>query len=170
MLPWNCILYSYLSLLHIKWKRLSVDSPSRNVPSLSVFSPKSRQRMSRRHDVVPWRHMMTKWHHIVTSRDVMTLHHIMSYDKVNLPWGQPIWKSENHIFQPSDLDLWPWPSDLYEILSRSIPPPNFESVCSTVQTGEFWQTHRHTHRQDGFHTLDRWRGREKSAEMLLLCI
>ena len=60
-------------------------------------------------------------------------------------------------------DLWPWPCNLSEILSRSIPPLNLESVRSTVQPGERWQTDRqtHTHRRDRFHTLNRWRRRER---------
>ncbi len=110
---------------------------------------------------------MTKWRHGVTSCDVMTLHHMMSYDmtKWTCP-GQPIWKSENHVFQPSDrtltFDL--WPSNFSKILSRLIPTPNFESVRSMVQPGERWQTDRQTHthipRRNRFHILDRWRGRE----------
>ena len=42
-----------------KWKRRSVDAPSRDVPSLSVFLLKSRQRMPRRHAVTSWRRAMT---------------------------------------------------------------------------------------------------------------
>ena len=79
---------------YLKWKRLSVDRPSRGVPSLSVFLNKSRQRMSRCR--------------AVTSRDVMTLLHMTSYYLTK--WtctDQPISKSENHVFQTSDLDLWP---------------------------------------------------------------
>ena len=34
---------------HNQWKRLSVDAPSRNVPSLSVFLPKICRRTSRHH-------------------------------------------------------------------------------------------------------------------------
>ena len=41
-------------------------------------------------------------------------------------------------------DLWPWPSNSSEILSRSTPPSNVGSLCQTVQPGERWQTHRHT--------------------------
>ncbi len=59
-------------------------------------------------------------------------------------------------------DLWPWPSKSSEILSRSMPPPNFAigSLRQTVQPWERSQTDRHTHRRDWFYTLDRWRGRE----------
>ena len=53
-----------------RWKCLSVDAPSRDVPSLSVFFSRSCQRTSR--------------HHAVTSRDVTLWHHI-SFDDINLP-------------------------------------------------------------------------------------
>ncbi len=121
-------------LLHVEMKPPERWAPSCNMPSLSVFLPKTRQRMSRRH--------LTSWHcammshdvrchekklsHAVTSRDVMTLHHMMSYDigydKVNLLRSTYLKIRKS----PSDLDLdpWPWPSNLSEILSRSIPPPN----------------------------------------------
>ncbi len=36
---------------HGEGKRQSVDVPSRTMPSLSVFFPESRQRMSVRHDI-----------------------------------------------------------------------------------------------------------------------
>ena len=44
---------------HLKWKRLSVDVPSRDVPSLSVYLPKSCQMTERRHAVTSWRHTVT---------------------------------------------------------------------------------------------------------------
>ncbi len=107
-----------------KWKRLSVDAPSRDVPSLSVFLPKSRQRMSRRH--------VTSWRRAVTSRDVgCPTHDVIWYEpaQVNLSENPKIM-----FFKLATLtfDLWPWPSNLSEILSRSIPPPNFESIRSTL--------------------------------------
>ncbi len=106
--------------------------------------PKSRQRMLRCRAVTSWRDVTLlpkdiKW------RDIMKLLHMTSYWMTKRTCtDQPIWKSENHVFQPSDLDLWPWPSNLSEILSRSIPPLNLESVRSTVQPGERWQTDRQT--------------------------
>ncbi len=62
-------------------------------------------------------------------------------------------------------DLWPWPSNLSEILSRSIP--NFATVSQTVQPWECWltdgHTHRHTDTLDRFYTLDCWRRRKRYA-------
>ena len=71
----------------IQWKRLSVDGPLASCPPCQYYCQKT-------------------WHHAMTTYDVVTLHHTTSYDMTK--WtctGQPIWKSENHIFQPSDLDL-----------------------------------------------------------------
>ncbi len=60
------------------------------------------------HNVIPWRHM-TSWHHR-TGQDFTWSH---SNKKV---------LRKSHFFVPMTLtfDLWPWPSNLYEILSRSI--------------------------------------------------
>ena len=56
----NCVEPWQVNKYYCKWKRLSVDAPSRDVPFLSVFLPKSCQMTSRRHAVM--------------SRDVMTSH------------------------------------------------------------------------------------------------
>ncbi len=99
--------------------------------------------VQRCHDVTPWRHV-TSWRHTVRSHDII----IMS------------WQSEPAQINPSEnpkitffnlatlsFDLWPWPSNLSEILSRSTPPPNFWSVCQTVRLWESWQTHTHAYTQ-----------------------
>ncbi len=47
----------------------------------------------------------------------------------------------------STQQLWPM-TLIFELiwdLSRSIPPPNFGSICQTVQPWERWVTDRHTH-------------------------
>ncbi len=41
-------------------------------------------------------------------------------------------------------DLWPWPSRVFEILSRYNPPLNFRSIPQTVQPWGRWQTNTHT--------------------------
>ncbi len=82
-----------------------------------------------RHDVMLWCHMtsgvMTNW--------LCVIH--------------PSETSEITFFNLATLtfDLWPWPSNSSEILSRSMPPPNFGSVCQTVQPLERWMTDRRTH-------------------------
>ncbi len=148
------------------WKRLSVDAPSRDVPSLSVFLPKksskdvntSRCDVTWRHDIVPWRQVTSQrystWHHIIWPREPA---------QINL--------SENHAFQPSNLDL--WPTTLTFELIRDIVKVNpstksgvctFNGSAGKALTDEHTDTqkHRHTDRRDRFHTLDRWRGREWS--------
>ncbi len=121
-------------------------------------------------DVMPWRHTMTSWRRTVTSRDV-------TWRQVSWQTGSVIHPSETSeitFFNLATLtfDLWPWPSNSSEILSRSTPPPNFGSVCQTVQPWERSQTdtrtHTHTDRRDRFYTLDRWRGREICTLISLL--
>ena len=72
--------------------------PSRVVPSLSVFLPKSPPNshsicMTSRH---VWHHDVTTWRHMT--------------EQVIPNWmctGQLIWNFKNRVFQSSDLDLWP---------------------------------------------------------------
>ncbi len=125
--PWMQLFYNFWDRLlkmlhmffchHMKWKRLSVDEPSHDVPSLSIFLPKSRQRMSRRH-VTSWSY--TTWCHMIWQSEPA---------QVNLSENPKI-----TFFNLATLtfDLWPWPLNLSEILSRSTPPPNFESIRSTI--------------------------------------
>ena len=134
-----------------------------------------RQRMSRRH-------ALTSWRRTTTSRDVMTSycdvtwrHAVTSYD-VRLQSGttqdNPSGTPENDVFNMATLtfDLWPWPSNLAEILPRSITTPNFVTLGQTVRLWERSltdrQTHTHTERRDPFYTLDRWRWREWSMNLL----
>ncbi len=49
-------------------------------------------------------------------------------------------------FQHGNLDVWPWTLNSFEILSRSIPMPDFRSVAQIVQPLKRWLTDRHTHR------------------------
>ncbi len=59
------------------------------------------------HDVVPWRHV-TWWRGAVTSwRHAGTSYDVRCHDKLAL-CNSPIWNFGNHVFQPGDLDLWPW--------------------------------------------------------------
>ena len=121
--------------------------------------------------VALWRHM-TSWHCAVTSGDVTTLLHMTSYYMTKRTCtDQPIWKSENHVFQPSDLDLWPM-TLTFELIRDivKVNPSTKSGVCTfngsagKALTDEHTDTqkHRHTDRRDRFHTLDRWRGREWS--------
>ena len=102
-------------------------------------------------------------------RDVMTLHHMISYDmtKWTCP-GQPIWKSENYVFQPSDLDL--SPITLTFKLIRDIVKVNFSIkfwVCTFNGSAGRALIDTHTHRRDRFHTLDRWSRREARSVVML---
>ena len=56
-------------------------------------------------------------------------------------------KLRNHIFDLVTwiFDLWPWPSNSSEILSRSIPIWNFVSICQAVWPWERWRTDRRKH-------------------------
>ena len=136
-----------------KWKRRSVDAPSRDVPSLSVFLPKSCQRMSKRHAVTSWRRTITS-HDVMTSYCDVMWRHMTSGVMTNCVI-HPSETSKITFFNLATLtfDLWPWPLNLSEIISRSTPPPNFGSVCQMVQPWERSQTgtHTHTHRRDWFH-------------------
>ncbi len=125
----------------------------------SIFAQKSfnyvKTSCTWRHDVVPSRHM-TSW------CDVTWRHFVMT-ECTNINLSET---SEITFFNLATLtfDLWPWPLNLAEIISRSFPLPNFVTLGQTVQPWERWltdtQTHRLTDRRDRFYTLDRWRGRE----------
>ena len=129
-----------------KWKRLSVDAPSRDVPSLSVFLPKSRQK-----DVkTSCRDVMTSYHDVTWRHDVMPWRHMTSGVMTNwLCVIHPSETSEITFFNLATLtfDLWPWPLNLAEIISRSFPLPNLVTLGQTVQPWERWLTDTQTHRQ-----------------------
>ena len=88
--------------------------------------------MSWRHDVILWRHDVIPWCHITsqchTMMQKLKTHHITIFDLVTLTF-----------------DLWPWPSNLSGILSRSIPVSNFVTVRQSVQPWECPETDRQTH-------------------------
>ncbi len=83
--------------------------------------------LSQRYQMMSWRHMM--WH-----------------DKENLHRSthQKIW-----LCDPVTLtfNLWPWPSNVAEIISWSFLTPNFMDLGQTVKPWERWRTDTQTHRQ-----------------------
>ena len=119
-------------------------------------------------DVTPWRHV-TSWRLAVTSHDIRW-HDKMSL--CNLHRSHHKKMSENHVFffkmASLTFDLWPWPSNLSEILSKAMFLPNFRSVSQTVQLWEHWQTHRQTDRHtDGTDFIPSKNGRESHEKMTL---
>ncbi len=84
-----------------------------------------------------WRDVM--WHDGMTSDDVYSWQNVQRFN--------PSETSEITFFNLVTLtfDLWPWPSNSFEILWRSMPPPNFGSLCQTFQLWERSQTGAHTH-------------------------
>ncbi len=70
------------------------------------------------HDVT-WRDDIFPWCHYVTPK--VSVWYL--FTQIRKPWKSCFW--------PGDLDLWPWPSDLFKI-SRSILVPNFVTICQTV--------------------------------------
>ncbi len=105
-----------------------------------------------RHNIMAWRHM-TLWCHSVISRDMMSWHDVRwRHDR--------IYKDLTHqkLRKSRFSSWWPWPSNSSEILSMSMPPPNFGSLCQTVRQWEGLQTDTHTH-TDGTDSIP-WRGRE----------
>ncbi len=90
--------------------------------------------------VVSRRHAVTSWCRAVTS-GVMTKWLCAIYI------GHTIGKSRKITFfkiATLTFDLWPWPSNLSEVLSKAMFLPNFRSVAQTVQSWERWQTDRQT--------------------------
>ena len=100
-------------------------------------------------DVMPWCHMMsgimTKWLCAIyichTIRD--DIKRSQCYFNLNMSHHKK--KSENHALRNGSLDLWPWPSNLSEMLSKAMFLPYCRSVAQMVQPCEHWQTDRHTH-------------------------
>ncbi len=118
--------------------------PPATCPLCQYFAQKSSKdvKMSRhdvmwRHDVVPWRHM-TSWCDVTWCPFVMT-------ECTNINLSET---SEITFFNLATLtfDLWPWPLNLAEIISRSFPLPNFVTLGQTVQPWERWLTDTQTHR------------------------
>ncbi len=161
---------SYLQSL---WKRLTVDAPSRDVPSLSVFLPLLTQTFHTLQQLMSYnviRHNTVNVHytspcdvHAMTSRrdvtwrydvmwrhDITVWHHMTSYVMTVSLHGPSHQKCRKFTFSNMatlTFDLWPWPSNSSKILSRSTYPQNFGSVCHSVHPWERWLTDRHTDAQ-----------------------
>ncbi len=138
------------------WKRLSVDEPCCDMPSLSVFLPKSCQSTLRRHAVTSC--------HKVTSHGVIC-HHKMDLCNLYRSHHQKVWKWH--------LSKWQfWLLNSSEILSGLTPPPNFTSVGQMVKLRECWQTNTHTHTdaRNQFYTFDCWSVREKICEKICMLL
>ena len=119
--------------------------PSCAVPSLSVFFT---ERLS--NTIMVWHHM-TSWRGVAS---YLTLHDFLCHGRereyIVTKWIHtgPFWYTKNDVFQYGDLDLWPWTSNLAEIL-RSIAKPNFVTLGQTFRLWERSLTDRHTHRKTG---------------------
>ena len=79
-----------------------------------------------------WRHDFILWHHMMS-------HHTPKWFYMGISFRQ---KPGNHIFFIVTLtfDLWPWPSNMSMMLSRSISRPISKSICQTVWPWEWLQT------------------------------
>ncbi len=119
--------------------------------------------------------ILTPWRHGVTSRDVTWRHditvwrhmtfHVMTVS-LHGPSHQKYRKFTFSNMATLTFDLWPWPSNSSEILSRYIHPPNlgpYFKPFSRESADRQTDTHTQTHRRDRFHTLDRLRGREQCS-------
>ncbi len=138
-----------------KWKRRSVDVPSRDVPYLSIFWPQRRQ--------------MRSWRHAMTSCDVMTSCCDTTWCQLSCQNGSAqstqVTSSKNPIFKCGDLDLWPmtltfklgW-DFIMVILHTKFRGPKSNGSARRELTNR--HTDGHTDGRDRFYTLDRWRGRE----------
>ncbi len=129
-----------------KWKRLSVAWHALSCRALFGFLSKD----------VKLCHHMTSWRHSVMS---MASHDMAEW----ICTDKPIWNSENHIFQPSDLVLLTYDLDLQ---THSIAKVNISTklyICALNGSAMRSLTYEHTNtdRLDQFYTLDCWRGREK---------
>ncbi len=109
-----------------QWKRLSVDAPSRDVPSLSVFLPHRPSNTDIPHNATawtanylkswchavgvtftPWRHAIdVTWRHVTSWHPGVTSNDILCHDSGSI-WAIPSEVSKIHVFQHGDLDLWP---------------------------------------------------------------
>ncbi len=119
---------------------LLLDHLSMKTPS--VVTPLFVSFLARRRQI--WPHVS---HDIMMSHRNITWHHMTKWIGV----GKSISNFENHVFHPSDLDLWPYPR------------------CCQGQHLQFWvhmsngspvrvltDEHTHTDRPDRFYTLDSW--------------
>ncbi len=96
-----------------------------------------------RHDVTPWRHVtsydvMTSWQDVTLGHDIAPMTYISyGFNQIRTSWKSCF----------LSCDLWPWPINLSEILTRSIPLLILESVCQTVWLWEHSWTDRRTDRK-----------------------
>ena len=130
---------------HNRWKCLSVDAPSRETLSLSVFLPKSRQRMSRRH--------------AVTSRDI-------TWHQVSWQNGSVQYLHRSHHKNKSESgDFHLWPATLifklvWDIVIVKCPTKFWVRTSNSSVGRALTDKHTHTDARDRLYTLDRWCGRE----------
>ncbi len=103
-------------------------------------------------------HAMMSCCDVMTSRCDVTLRHISWHNNSSLQSRQSHnKKSENHFFFQNgeelnfdkinwtlNFDLWPWPPNSSEILSKAMSTPNFSSLAQMVQPWECWQTNTQT--------------------------
>ncbi len=102
------------------------------------------------------------WRHVTLRCDVMWRYGVTSH-KVSIhvlrEWiytGHPMWNSENHVFQPGDLDLWPMTFELIQDIGKVNPctkswvsASNGSIVRALTNRHTHTQTHRHTDAQTG---------------------
>ena len=129
----------------------------RALPRCALFGSILGQKLLR--DVKTSRRDVT-WRRAVTSHDVRC-HDQMALCNLHRSHHKKSRKITFFKMATLTFDLWPWPLNLSEILSKAMFLPNFRPVAQTVQAWERWQTDTLTDRRDLFYTLNRWRGREK---------
>ncbi len=146
-----------------KWKHLGADTP----PATRVV------KFLRLRVLLPWRIDITSCY-AVASCDVMWCHDVMPWRYVTSQChskGQSnvtchtkqekvVKLTENHVFQPDDLELWPMtlPIKLIRDMAKMHLCTKFEVRTSNSSVVRVL-TNRHTDRRDRFYYLDRWRGR-----------
>ena len=99
-----------------------------------------------------WRYVMTSRCDVMWRHDVRLWRHMMPYNmtKWNCEPSQPTWKSENNVFQPSDLDIWPMTLtfELIRDIVKVNPSTKFW-VCTSNGSARRVLTDKHTHRCTG---------------------
>ncbi len=91
---------------------------------------------------------MALWRHGVTSDDVF-----LTWQNVQRRLLEPIRIFGNHIFQPGDLDLWPW------LITVNASTKSWVRMSDSSSLRALTNRQTQIHQTDS-HTLDRWRGRE----------
>ena len=105
---------------------------------------------------VPWRH------DIITSYDVTLWANVLHWSNGQI--GKLIkymcQTSDNHVFNllPLTFDLWPWPSNSFEIWSINFNPHTKFCTCMSNDLPLRVLTDKHRDTGDRFYYLDRWRG------------